>query len=307
MVTPPLSTSPAGNRAILGVNPPLLNLNNATSLVRSHPTKVAKTSLWLADQFAAEEQQTFTFADAVERTGMSPSATANLLRRMAKHGLIDRVRRGHYALRQLGMLGTTAAAEELALAVGAAFSGRLHRIAYGTALYEHGLITHSPRVIQVATDRRTRMAALSGRPVQVIVESTHDLSIGRDPVGSSAISDIERALIESAARPDYVGGGSVLAEALEASGGRAKPEKLRRYARQLSLHAALRRLGSLADALDVPGLADHIHPINTPTSDIQLEPRNPDSTHWRDAGWRDAHWRVTWDQLPSELANVASS
>ena len=36
---------------------------------------------------------------------------------MTQAGLINHVRRGHYALRQLGMLGTPAAAEGLAMSV----------------------------------------------------------------------------------------------------------------------------------------------------------------------------------------------
>ena len=53
----------------------------------------------------------------------SKTATANLLKRMQTASLIDRVRRGHYAVRQLGVLGTPAAAEDVALSVGAALKG----------------------------------------------------------------------------------------------------------------------------------------------------------------------------------------
>lgn len=69
--------------------------------------------LKLADQFAADGQLTFTFEDTVERTGLSRPATANQLRRMAANGLVDKVHRGHYVTRQLGVLGTTAVAEDV--------------------------------------------------------------------------------------------------------------------------------------------------------------------------------------------------
>ena len=257
-------------------------------------------ALRLADQFAADGQLTFTFKDAVERTGLSRPATANLLRRMASNGLVDKVRRGHYVTRQLGVLGTSAAAEDVALTVSAAFSGQEHRIAYGSALHEHGLITHPSRNIQVAAAQRTRVTTLSGRPLGVVVEPNHMIGVGAIPLGPSMVSDLERALLDAAARADQVGGAAVLAEALVASGQRASPDRLQHYAERLSLTAALRRLGSVSDRLEVSGLAGQLEPILAPKGDIDLEPRDSGPI-----GWRDPVWRVRWSQLPSDLANVA--
>ena len=85
--------------------------------------------LALANELVAEGRSTCTFEEAEKRLGKSKTATANLLKRMENAGLIDRVRRGHYAVRQLGVLGTPAAAEDVALSVGAALSGVPHRVA----------------------------------------------------------------------------------------------------------------------------------------------------------------------------------
>ena len=257
-------------------------------------------ALRLADQFAADGQLTFTFEDAVERTGVSRPAAANLLRRMELNGLVDKVRRGYYATRQLGVLGTTAVAEDIPLAVSAAFSGQEHRIAYLSALYEHGLVTHPSRSIQVAAARRTRAATLSGRPLRVVTEPQHMIRVGSRSLGPSMVSDIDRALLDAAARPDLVGGAAVLAEALVAAGRRANPKRLQRYAERLSQTAALRRIGSLADRLDISGLAGQLNPILVPKGDIDLEPKDNGRTEWRDE-----YWRVRWNQLPSELENVA--
>jgi predicted transcriptional regulator of viral defense system len=123
------------------------------------------TALQLVDDLVAEGKTHFTFSEVVPRTGRSPSATANLLRRMAAAGLVDRVRRGHYVVRQIGVLGTRAAAEDIAIAVAAAFSGYVHRIAYRSALDEHELLTHPVRTIYVGTPKRMRVQSLSGRPL----------------------------------------------------------------------------------------------------------------------------------------------
>ena len=103
--------------------------------------------LALANNLVAEGRLTFTFEEVEKRLGKSKTATANLLKRMQTAGLIDRVRRGHYAVRQLGVLGTPVAAEDVALSVGAALKGLPHRIAYRSALYEHDLVVHPARSI----------------------------------------------------------------------------------------------------------------------------------------------------------------
>ena len=132
-------------------------------------------------------------------------------------GLIDRVRRGHYAVRQLGVLGTPAAAEDIALSVGAALTGLPHRIAYRSALHEHDLVVHPARSIHVATDRRVRTRTLSGRPLRIVIEPPEALDVGRVPWGSSSLSDRHRAVLDAAQRPRLVGGLEVLAEAFAAA------------------------------------------------------------------------------------------
>ena len=159
----------------------------------SHVTQNA--ALRLVDDLVADGKTHFTFGEAQQRFGQSPSATGNLLHRMLTAGLIDRVRRGHYAIRQLGVLGTPSVAEEVALAVGAAFAGTPHRMAYRTALDEHDLIVHPARSIYVATSRRTRTKTLSGRPLHVVPEPKTSISVGAIACGSSWVSGIERALL----------------------------------------------------------------------------------------------------------------
>src|SRR5258708_131966 len=95
------------------------------------------TGLRLLDDLVSEGLTQFTSVDAAARLGRSPAATGNLLGRLVRDGLLDRVRRGHYAIRQLGTLGTVAAAESILLAVAAGFAHTPHRVAYRTALDQH--------------------------------------------------------------------------------------------------------------------------------------------------------------------------
>lgn len=256
--------------------------------------------LRLLDDLVADDVTSFTFSEAVRRSGRSPTATSNLLRRMQAKGLVERVRRGRYAIRRLGVLGTSTAAEGVALAVGAAFSGRPHRIGYRSALDEHDLVTHPARTIQVALAGRTRASAISSRPLRVVMEPPEAIGVGASRLGESHVSDLERSLLDAAARPDLAGGAATLAEAVVAAGSSADPQRLTEYAERLSWAAALRRIGSLADALEVRGLANRLRPLSPPTGDLDLDPSTDEETCWRDP-----RWRVRWSQTPAELESVA--
>ena len=191
--------------------------------------------LKLLDELVSEGVTQFTSAEAAERLGRSAAATGNLLGRLVRDGLLDRVRRGHYAIRQLGTLGTTAAAESVLLSVAAGFRDVRHRVAYRTALDQLDLLAHPSRSIQVALAKPTRSMTLSGRRLTVVQEPETALNVGARKQDGVFISDLERSLLDAAARPALVGGIAVLAEALVAASSKGvDADKLANYARALS-------------------------------------------------------------------------
>jgi predicted transcriptional regulator of viral defense system len=254
--------------------------------------------LKLLDEFVSDGRAQFTSADAAVHLGRSAAATGNLLARLVRDGLLDRVRRGHYAIRQLGTLGTTAAAENVLLSVAAGFGDVRHRVGYRTALDQLDLLAHPSRSIQVALAKPTRSETLSGRRLTIVQEPEAALEVGAKKQDGVFISNLERSLLDAAARPELVGGIAVLAEALGASSKDVDADRLTSYARVLSWGPALRRISSLADTLHIAGLAGRLEPLTKPSSDIDLEPGHEASSY------RDAKWWVRWDHSPSELQNV---
>lgn len=255
--------------------------------------------LRILDDRLAEGDTSLATRDVRAELGLSPQAASNLLERARDAGLVDRVARGHYAIRQLGVLGTRAASEDVALAVAAFFGRQPHRIAFRSALDYHDLLTHPSRTIQVACPRQVTARSLSGRPLKTVQENVETLLIGAVPAGHGAwVSGVERGLLDAAKRLELVGGPAVLAEALAAAG--SDPEALQALARELNAAAALRRIGSIADQLAIPGLAGALEPLRTPTADLDLEPGTPRGK----PALRDARWRVRWSESPAELAEV---
>jgi predicted transcriptional regulator of viral defense system len=256
--------------------------------------------LELIDNLVAEGRHQFTFQEAMAALRVSPTSAANALRRLQDKGLIDRVTHGVYAIRPLGSLGTSAAAEDLPLAVGSALRGTKHRIAYATALSEHGLLSHPVRTIYVACTRQVRIDTLSRRPLRVVIERDTTIQLGAEQVGLSWRSTMERALFESALRLDLVGGVERLAEALARGAADADPVRIRRLVRPFGARgrAAERRLGSLSRALDLPLDVDPKVAPRRPI--IRLDPRDARTT------WVDERYRVAWNVDVDELRSVVA-
>jgi predicted transcriptional regulator of viral defense system len=254
----------------------------------------ADRGLQLLDRLAGQGRTAFTSAEVRSDLDLSPQATSNLLTRLTRAGLLDRVAGGRYAIRPLGALGTAAAWDDLGSAVAAVFAGHPHRIGFLTALDHHGLLVRPVRPIQVAGSYRPRTTTLSGRPLRVIHEAPTTLLLGTEPLGPSRIATIERALLDTAARPRLTGGATRLAEALAAV---QSTSGLADLAAQVDAFAAYRRIGSISTTLRLPiG-----HGLDLPTwqSLVELDP-----TADRHEGWIDKIWGVAWPYPPAELEAV---
>lgn len=245
----------------------------------------------LLDDLAANERGRITTAEVRKRLAISGQSASNLMGRLVEAGLLDRVARGAYAPRPLGELGTRAASHDIALAVAAAFAVEPHRIAFRSALDHHELLTHPARTIQVAMPRRVKLERISGRRLQAIHEPVATIAIGSEWAGVGAsVSGVERALLESAGRPALVGGWTVVANALTHA--QLDPLKLSELARELHAEPALRRLGSLSEALNLDRIAENIAPPPRDASVLALDPRAPAEDPWTDRRWR-VRWPVS--------------
>ncbi|MGH9292948.1 MAG: type IV toxin-antitoxin system AbiEi family antitoxin domain-containing protein [Acidimicrobiales bacterium] len=244
------------------------------------------------------EGRTAISADEIRTTlGLTPQTTSNLLNRLTRAGLVDRVATGRYAIRQLGALGTAAVWDDLGSAVAALFGGHSHRIGFLTALDHHGVLVRPVRPIQVASPFRPRKTSLAGRPLSVVRESEATVLIGTRPFGPSRLATLERALLDTASKPQLTGGATRLAEALAGSG---STTGLRDLVGEINAGAAYRRIGSIALTLSLP-VAEGLEPLPWRTL-IELDRRARS-----EGGWVDTTWGVAWPYPPSELEAVVAA
>jgi predicted transcriptional regulator of viral defense system len=252
--------------------------------------------LQLLNKLVGEGRTAFTSAEVRDDLDLSRQGTSNLLTRLTRAGLVDRVSGGRYAIRPLGALGTAAAWDDLGSAVAAVFAGHPQRIGFLTALDHHGLLVRPVRPIQVASSYRPRTATLAGRPLRVIREAPETLLLGTEPLGPSRIATVERALLDTAARPRLTGGAARLAEALAAVQATSGVADL---AQRLDASPAYRRIGSISTTLSLP-VSRNLKPPKWHGL-IELDP-----TTNRHAGWIDKTWGVAWPYPPAELAAVTA-
>lgn len=257
--------------------------------------------LELIDTLLANGRDEFTFEDAKALLGTSTEATANALARLVKNGLLDRLTRGHYVIRPLGALGTSAATDDLSVAVGAAFEGREHRIAYLSALGELGVLSHPVRTIYVACTKQVRFPTVSRRPLRLVVEKPDTIHLEAEAVKNSWRSTLERALFECALRVDLVGGVERLAEAVARGSPEADSARITELARAFGMRGrvAERRLASLATALHLP--LEIIPDVGKRQPVVRLDPRD-----YRVA-WTDTRFRVAWNTTIDELQAVVGN
>ena len=254
-------------------------------------------ALHLLNKLASEGRTAFTAADVQGALSLSPQAASNLLSRLVETGLVDRIARGRYAIRQIGALGTSAVWDDLGSAVAAVFSDHPHRIGFLTALDHHGLLVRPVRTIQVASSYHPREKSLTGRPFRVVSEGEATVLLGTEPLGPSRIATVERALLDAASRPQLSGGASRVAEALAAV---KDTTGLLDLAREVNAVVAYRRIGSLATALSLLVGRD-LEPLPWKTL-IELD-RNARG----EKGWVDKTWGVAWPYPASELEAVVAA
>lgn len=256
------------------------------------------------NEMVLEGTMSFTTNELAQRMDVSAQGAVNVLTRLMKDGLVDRVSRGHYVIRQFGMLGTTASSESTALAVGARFGGLVHRIAYRSALSHHSLISRPSRVIYVATPTQVMASSISGRPVRVVREVADSVTVGAESAGHGAyVSDVERSLLDVGRRVDLAGGLESIGEALRSVSSDVNVEMLRGYAGSTRSLAALRRLSGIARVIGLEAMSSSLsYELEVPVKPLPINPASREE----DEVWRDRTVNVAWtDTDLAELGAVA--
>lgn len=226
-------------------------LSGNVSVTRTIRELGAKEAEFLS-RLAAEGQTIFSTSQARTFWG-SADYTTNILNRLVRKGWLQRLQRGVYMLIPLEA-GPERAWSEAALVIAP------HLIqpaagAYWSALNYWNMTEQMPRVMFVQSTRRKRpVAALGVRFHFVHVSDAHFFGVARRTLDGKSIyvTDREKTLLDAAARPDLSGGIAQLAQAFRAACADLNWARLDEYLDRWGKGGVAKRLGYLAETLELP-------------------------------------------------------
>lgn len=228
----------------------------------------------------------FTLQDAGRILGPDREKhVRQFLYRLRKKGWIERVKPGLFAV--------------IPLSSGAERTPQIHEfliamrlvdpaaIAYFSAMNHHGLTEQLPRQVLIATNHKVARPARESLGFSYRIISHRQerfFGVRKEWINESPfmITDPEKTLIDGLARPEYVGGVGIVAQALSASWTKIDEKRLYDYAARMGISAVVKRLGFLLETLTIGNPDQLRHAVELSTGYPRLDPTLPaQGTHNR--------------------------
>ena len=223
----------------------------------------------------------FTVDEALRISGIRSDVLWVMLSRLESGGWIERIERGKYMIIPLGAEKGKYTMHEFVIA---SLLADPFCIAYWSALDFHGLTEQMPRTVFVETTSRRKRPKVNVFGVDYyIVRVKNEKFFGNEQhwiEGASInITDPEKTIVDCLDRTRLCGGVIEVAKAL-AEGGFDK-DKLIHYSIRINNSGVIRRLGYLADHLDLGIDVPKVDTRNYLCLDPSMPHRGPKNARWR--------------------------
>ena len=204
-------------------------------------------------RLASESRQIITIGDIAEVLDISRKSAKDMAYALKQKGWLERIAHGKYLILPLaaGENGVYTAHE---FVIASALVEPMY-VGYWSAMNHHGLTEQMSRTVYIVTTERAQERDIHGvtyRPVSVTEQKFfgyQSTAVGSNQVN---ISSMEKTLVDCADHPEFCGGISELAKAMQrASEKRCLWERVVEYLRRVGNGAATKRLVYLADQLDI--------------------------------------------------------
>jgi len=204
-------------------------------------------------RLASEGRQVITIGDVENTLESSRKSAKDMVYSLKKKGWLERLSQGKYLILPLSA-GENAVYTEHEFVIASALVEPMY-IGYWSAMNHHGLTEQMSRTVYLVTTKRAETREIHGveyRPVSV----TEQKFFGYQPmaVGSAQvnIASIEKTLVDCADHPEFCGGVSELAKAMQnATEKRCSWETVVEHLRRVGNGAGTKRIVYLADQLDI--------------------------------------------------------
>lgn len=237
-------------------------------------------------RLASEGNQVITIDDIADVLDIPRKPAKDMAYALKEKGWLERLAHGRYLILPLSA-GESPEYTEHEFVIASALVDPMY-IGYWSALNHHGLTEQLSRTVYIVTPSRARERDIHGvtyRPVTV----TDQKFFGYQPtaVGPNQvnISSVEKTLVDCADHPEFCGGISELAKALQnATETQCSWERVVEYLQRVGNGAATKRIVYLTDHLgiDLPNRAELVEDFTTgyPLLDPTRNPKGTrDSTY----------------------------
>ncbi|MBN1978378.1 MAG: type IV toxin-antitoxin system AbiEi family antitoxin domain-containing protein [Anaerolineae bacterium] len=258
------------------------------------------TSAELLLRLSAEGKSIFSITDAQAITEKSHRATSNLLSQMARRGWLVRLAPGKYLIVPL-----EAGLESIPMAdryvIAREVLGPLpYYISHYSAMELHQMTTQPVNTVYVTVPRQRASRAIADVEYRFVYANPRSFW-GWEPIWATdqeqvQVSDLEKTLLDCAARPHLCGGLGELAKGLWLRKDSLDESRLVTYIQRLDHKAAAKRIGFLLEtySLGRPETIAALQSLVNPSYEL-LDPTLPDEGPYR------ARWRLRVNLDPEEL------
>lgn len=251
---------------------------------------LGSTGAQLLTTLAEKNQNIFSIADAQEVLNSSYDAALQLLRRLTQAGWLVRLTAGQYAIVPLSS-GDEATPQVNRYVVAREVLGETpYVISHESAMDIHNMLTRPVTNVIITTPRRLNDREILGVPYRFIYAPPSALW-GCEPVWVTpyervTVSDLERTILDSLARPDLCAGVSQVAIGLRMRQDDFDWDKLAHHARKLDRGSVAQRLGYLLELYDLgtPPLIESLQEMvgsGYTRLDLLLPDEGPHLARWR--------------------------
>jgi predicted transcriptional regulator of viral defense system len=238
-------------------------------------------------RLASESRQIITSSDIVDVLDIPRKSAKDMVYALKEKGWLERIAHGKYLILPLAA-GENPVYTAHEFVIASALVKPMY-IGYRSAMNHYGLTEQLSRTVYIVTTARAQEREIHGvtyRPVTV----TEQKFFGYQPtaVGSNQanVSSIEKTLVDCADHPEFCGGISELAKAMQnAVDTQCSWERVVEYLRRVGNGAATKRLVYLADQLNID-LPEYRDLIETFTTGYPLLDPTREATGTRDSKYQ---------------------
>lgn len=200
----------------------------------------------------AQEGSTFSFNQALLKTGIKRDILKVILSRLEKRGLIERIEKGKYLIIPLDSVQGKYTLHEFVIG---SWLIEPYAIGYWSALHYYGFTEQIPRTVFVQTPARKKknLIEIFGVNYQIVrIKEEKFYGIRKEWIEETAVSitDKEKTIVDCLDKPQYAGGVIEVAKALTDKS--LNLNLLVSYANKIGSTTVVRRLGFLCDEMSIP-------------------------------------------------------